>query len=60
MTQLHVLLRNDQVRFLKNIGNTSELIRRAVDEFIERQKNNDATTSPKPMKIKYRGEEVSL
>lgn len=42
------------------MGNVSELIRRAIDEFIERQKNTNATTSPKAMKILQGGKEVII
>ena len=61
MVRKHLLLTNEQDRFLGKLsGNASEHIRRAIDEYIERHKNMDATTSPKTMKILQGGEEVSL
>ncbi len=61
MIQKHVLYRNDQIRFIKKLdGNFTYHALRAMDEYIERQKNTNATTSPKSMRILKGGEEVSI
>ena len=46
MVKYTFLLTNKQHRFLKELGgNTSEIIRRAIDEYIERQKNLNVSIS---------------
>ena len=61
MVRRHVVIPNEDDRFIRNLpGKASEHFRRAISDYIERQKNMDAVTSPKAMKILRGGEEVSI
>lgn len=61
MVHKHVLLYNHQDRFLRSLGdNYSEHIRKAVDDYEQKIKNQNATMSAsKRIKILRGGVEVS-
>ena len=51
MVRKHFLLSNDQIRFLQHLpGTTTEHVRRALDDYIEKVKREQTQVSNSPSK----------